>query len=65
MTRGFEHDAGEDKRRPDHDVGKDKGSNPGKYRRIQEIRDPIRASVGEGWNPGEYPRRVRASTRKG
>ena len=48
MTKGFEHDVGEDKRRPDHDVGKDKGSNSGEYRRIQEIRDLIRASIGEG-----------------
>ena len=26
MTKGFEHDVGENKRRPDHDVGKDKRS---------------------------------------
>ena len=46
-------------------------SNPSKYRRIQDRKDCIRASTGEGSGrvsekgPGEYRKRVWASTRKG
>ena len=50
--------------RPDHDVGKDKGSNSGEYRRIQEIRDLIRASIGEGSGPVLGKGRIRARCQK-
>ena len=81
QTMRSKHDAKKDKRRPDHDVGKDKRSRRDARKKQEKkidakleetkgdpitmsgkIRDPIRASIGEG--SGQVPKKggIRAST---